>query len=70
MNKRLVWYLKAQVGVLLFPAGLCLLGEAVIHKASPEEEPWFWLGTLSLICINAGIGLMIDSGLLRGLPRD
>ena len=25
-------------------------------------------GTLSLICINAGIGLMIDSGMTRGFP--
>ena len=70
MKQRLVWYLKAQLGVLLFPAGLCLFGEAVIRKASPSGEGWFWLGTASLICINAGIGLMIDSGLLRGFPRE
>jgi hypothetical protein len=68
MNKKLVWYLKAQAGVLLFPFGLCLLGEAVIHKAT--GQPWFWLGTLSLIVINTGVGLMIDSQLLRGFPRE
>ncbi len=68
MNKKLVWYLKAQAGVLLFPFGLCLLGEAVIHKAT--GQPWFWLGTLSLVVINTGIGLMIDSQLLRGFPRE
>ncbi len=63
------WYLRAQIGVLLLPAGLCLFGEAVVRRGSSPPEPWFWIGTLSLICINAGIGLMIESGLLRGYPR-
>ncbi len=68
MNKKLVWYLKAQAGVLLFPMGLCLLGEAVIRKGS--GQPWFWLGTLSLVVVNTGVGLMIESGLISGFPRD
>jgi hypothetical protein len=68
MNKKLIWYLKAQAGVLLFPLGLCLFGEATLHKGS--GQPWFWLGTLSLIVINAGIGLMIESGLIGGFPRN
>jgi len=68
MNKKLVWYLKAQAGVLLFPMGLCLLGEAVIRKGS--GQPWFWLGTLSLVVVNTGVGLMIKSGLISGFPRD
>jgi hypothetical protein len=79
------WYVKAQLGVLLLPAGLCLFGEAVIRKGlqqwasllaaqggeagAPEAGPWFWYGTLGLILINAGVGLMIESGLLRGYPR-
>jgi len=80
------WYVKAQLGVLLLPAGLCLFGEAVIRKglqqwsglapadaagvaAAPQAGPWFWYGTLGLILINAGVGLMIESGLLRGYPR-
>ena len=66
MNAKLTWYLKAQAGVLLLPAGLCLFGQAVINKGA--EQPWFWLGTLSLIVINTGLGLMIDSGLIRGYP--
>jgi hypothetical protein len=82
---KLRWYLKAQIGVLLLPAGLCLFGEAVIRKgvqtyaglamAVPEKlavvanaGPWFWYGTLGLVLINAGIGLMIESGLRRGYP--
>ncbi|KKZ12756.1 MAG: hypothetical protein TE42_03280 [Candidatus Synechococcus spongiarum SP3] len=66
MNAKLIWYLKAQAGVLALPAGLCLFGQAVINKGS--DQPWFWLGTASLIVINTGLGLMIDSGLLRGYP--
>jgi hypothetical protein len=79
------WYVKAQLGVLLLPAGLCLFGEGVIRKgiqtwsalaasvdqghALPEAGPWVWYGTLGLILINAGVGLMVESGLLRGYPR-
>ena len=66
------WYIEAQLGVLLLPVGLCLFGEAVSRKVvqmlGKDAGPWFWYGTLSLICINAGIGLMIDSGLTRGFP--
>jgi hypothetical protein len=78
------WYVKAQLGVLLLPSGLCLFGEAVIRKGlhqwqmlapagdgvtMPQAGPWFWYGTLGLVLINAGVGLMIESGLLRGYPR-
>ena len=66
------WYLKAQLGVLLLPVGLCLFGEAVSRRVlqllGKNAGPWFWYGTLSLICINAGIGLMIESGMTKGFP--
>ena len=65
--RKIRWYVKAQLGVLLLPAGLCLFGEAVIRKGL-EQGPWFWFGILGLILINAGVGLMIESGLLRGYP--
>ncbi|NEO33646.1 MAG: hypothetical protein F6K36_25120 [Symploca sp. SIO3C6] len=68
MNKKLIWYIKAQAGVLLFPLGLCLFGEAVSDRIA--GEPWFWLGTLSLVVINAGVGLMIESGLISGFPKN
>ena len=71
-NSPVRWYLKAQVGVLLLPVGLCLFGEAVSRRVvqlmGGQAGEWFWTGTLSLICINAGIGLMIDSGMTRGFP--
>jgi uncharacterized membrane protein HdeD (DUF308 family) len=66
------WYLKAQIGVLLLPIGLCLFGEAVSRRVvqlmGGQAGEWFWTGTLSLICINAGVGLMIDSGMTKGFP--
>lgn len=84
-TRKLRWYLKAQLGVLLLPAGLCLFGEAVIRRGLarsaelmaasgaapglPQAGPWFWYGTLGLVLINAGVGLMIESGLQRGYPR-
>ncbi|MGB5134535.1 MAG: hypothetical protein WBN89_05105 [Prochlorococcaceae cyanobacterium] len=89
--KKIRWYVKAQLGVLMLPAGLCLFGEAVIRKGLEElikrtelaaggggalpmkllqaPGPWFWYGTFGLILINAGVGLMVESGLLRGYPR-
>jgi hypothetical protein len=38
-------------------------------KLLQAPGPWFWYGTLGLILINAGVGLMVESGLLRGYPR-
>ena len=71
-NSPIRWYLKAQMGVLLLPVGLCLFGEAVSRKVvqamGGQAGEWFWTGALSLICINAGIGLMIESGMTRGFP--
>ena len=83
--QKIRWYVKAQLGVLLLPAGLCVFGEAVIRKGIqtwsqlaissgsaqpvPQTGPWFWYGTLGLVLITAGVGLMIESGLLRGYPR-
>jgi hypothetical protein len=64
---RLIWYAKAQIGILAFPFGLCLFGEALADKIN--DRPWFWSGTLSLIVINLGIGLMIESGLVNGFPK-
>ena len=66
------WYLKAQLGALLLPVGLCLFGQAISRKVvqmlGQDGGRWFWYGALSLICINAGIGLMVESGLTRGFP--
>ncbi|MEM6883450.1 MAG: hypothetical protein AAF571_00355 [Verrucomicrobiota bacterium] len=50
-------------GLILNGFGLSLLGEAIIQKA--QGGAWFWLGTLSLICINAGICLVIEAAKRR-----
>lgn len=66
------WFVKAQLGILLLPAGFCIFGEAVsrrtLQMAGNDIGPWWWYGVLSLVLINAGVGLMIESGLLRGFP--
>jgi len=66
--------------ILLLPLGLCLVGEAVtrrtlqrvalLNQMLSPAGPWFWYGTLGLICVTAGVGLMVESGLLRGYPRN
>ena len=41
------WYIKAQLGVLLLPVGLCLFGEAISRKVvqmlGKDGGPWFCL---------------------------
>jgi hypothetical protein len=44
-------------------------GDALPMKVLQAPGPWFWYGTFGLILINAGVGLMVESGLLRGYPR-
>ena len=52
-------YSLALLGIILFSSGLCIFGEAVISKY--ENDNWFWIGTISLILINAGLGLIIKN---------
>mgnify|MGYP001245181579 CR=1 FL=1 len=52
-------YLLALIGLILFSSGLCIFGEAIISKY--QNTSWFFLGTISLILINAGMGLMIKN---------
>ena len=52
-------YALALIGLILFSSGLCIFGEAVIYKY--ENTNWFCVGTVSLILINAGLGLMIKN---------
>ena len=39
------WYVRAQLGILLLPAGLCLFGEAVsrrtLQMAGGDGGPWW-----------------------------
>ena len=41
------WYLKAQLGVLLLPVGLCLFGEAVSRRVlqllGKNAGPWLYV---------------------------
>ena len=50
-------YALVLLGNIVFSLGLCVFGEAVIAKFNAGN--WFYLGTASLVLINAGLGLMI-----------
>ena len=52
-------YPLAFLGLILFSSGLCIFGEALISKY--EDTDWFLVGTIALILINAGLGLMIKN---------
>ena len=52
---RLRWLVFSIGGLLLIGAGISIVGEAIIAKAS--GTPWFWLGTAGLIVTNAGVSL-------------
>lgn len=49
----------AFLGIMLFSSGLCIFGEAVIHKY--DSKDWFFVGTISLILINSGLVLIISN---------
>lgn len=53
------WLTKGVGGLLCTGFGLSLFGEAVLHKGN--GQPWFWLGTLSLVVFNFGLCLLFDS---------
>ena len=58
-NTKIKTYTFALVGLILFSSGLCLFGESIIFKY--ESKEWFNSGTVSLILINLGLGLMIKN---------
>ncbi|OUW75858.1 MAG: hypothetical protein CBD72_05350 [Flavobacteriaceae bacterium TMED212] len=49
----------AFLGIMLFSAGLCFFGEAVMYKY--ESKDWFFIGTISLVLINSGLVLIISN---------
>ena len=59
MNDNINRYFLALLGLILFSSGLCVLGEAIISKY--ENSNWILIGTISLVLINSGLGLMIKN---------
>ena len=59
MNNNIKRYFLALLGLILFSSGLCVLGEAIISKF--ENSNWILIGTISLVLINSGLGLMIKN---------
>tara|TARA_Y200000002_G_scaffold246102_1_gene203625 strand:+ start:1408 stop:1605 length:198 start_codon:yes stop_codon:yes gene_type:complete len=58
-NSKFKRYTFALVGLISFSSGICLFGLAIISKY--ENSDWFMIGTLSLILINGGLGVMIKN---------
>ena len=58
-NAKIKTYAFALFGLIFFSSGLCLFGESIIFKY--ENKEWFFSGTVSLILINLGLGLMIKN---------
>ena len=59
MNNNIKRYFLVLLGLILFSSGLCVLGEAIISKY--ENSNWILIGTISLVLINSGLGLMIKN---------
>jgi len=59
MKSILKRYSLALLGLILFSSGICFLGESIIMKY--ESGNWVLFGTISLILINVGLGLMIKN---------
>jgi len=53
------WLTNAPIGLTLFGLGLTLTLEANNRKNA--REPYFWLGTLGLIILNAGLAFLGDA---------
>ena len=62
------WFFLALAGVMLNGAGLCVFGNAVLHRVVEPGaiNAWFWDGTLSLVLINAGVCLIVEAAKWRG----
>jgi hypothetical protein len=56
------WLFEAIAGLILVGFGLSLFGQSVIYKSKGEKAiKWFLWGTLSLIVVNAGLCILVDS---------
>jgi hypothetical protein len=56
------WLFEAVAGLILIGFGLSLFGQSVIYKSKGKKViKWFLWGTLSLIIVNAGVCVLVDS---------
>ena len=68
MSTRMKWLLFSIGGLILIGAGVSVVGEAVIAKAS--DRSWFVLGTVGLVVLNSGVSVFGQGVVYRGrLPR-
>jgi hypothetical protein len=58
MTHQRKWMILSPIGLTLIGLGLSITLEAA--RAKNAGEPWFWLGTLGLIVVNAGAACVGD----------
>jgi hypothetical protein len=58
MTNHKKWMILSPTGLTLIGFGLSIVLEAARLKNA--GEPWFWLGTLGLIVVNAGVACFGD----------
>ena len=59
LEHRKKWLTYAPIGLTLFGLGLTLTLEA--NRRKNAREPYFWLGTLGLVVLNAGLAFLGDA---------
>jgi len=59
LEHRKNWLINAPIGLALFGLGLSITLEANNRKNA--REPYFWLGTLGLVILNAGLAFLGDA---------
>ncbi len=62
------WFVLGFLGTMLNGAGLCFLGNAILHKTLEPGalNAYFWDGLIGLVLINAGICLIVEAGKRKG----
>ena len=58
MTHQQKWMILSPTGLTLIGLGLSITLEAA--RAKGAGDPWFWLGTLGLIVVNAGVACFGD----------
>jgi hypothetical protein len=59
------WLAFSIAGLILIGAGVSIVGEAIIIKATGGS--WFWVGTAGLVVLNAGVSVFGQGVVYRSL---
>jgi len=68
-NDKIKWLVFSIGGLVTIEMGMSFFGESVSVKMHSENwTDWFWIGTLSLVLINAGLSL-IGRGIIHKIKH-